>query len=540
MQICSRAPARSLLLLFAVLAALALAACGDDDSGGTEGPDPATVTPADAPLYFDAVIRPEGDQKDGINEALSKLTGEEDPGGFITSQLESELSDEGVSYSDDIEPWLGSTAGGFVSEITSAGDGEGAVAVAVTDEDAARDAIDKLATDSDEELSDETYEGVAYKLEAGSDSAAGIVGDFLVAGTKGGFEAAVDASNGDSLADDSAATDALDSSVENSLFRTYVDGAALYDLAVASDAFSKQDLESLPKDQLDALGDSPVVFSGALSADDATLEFSGPAVDGEGGTEIVGSLPSEAWLAFGVPRLGDAIAAGYETFVQGFEAGFEATGPQGFETPDIDAELRDALGLDIARDFGWAGDLGFFVQGTSVLGLGGGLVIETDDEQAAADAVDRLRSTLAKQRGIQISDTADGFELSTRSAPVGAEVAVTDGKVVVAGAGITVDEILAPSETLADSEEFGTASDALGEGVEAAIYLDFGAISSLVESSGQAGADPSIGQALAILDSLTYLVAGNGTDGDRSIGRIVLGIGEGGDSGSGAAASIAP
>lgn len=544
MQICAHNPLRSTSLLLALLAALVLAACGDDDSGGSAGPDPATVTPAGVPFYADAVVRPEGDQQEGVNEALGKLTGEEDPGAFIRSLLEAELEEEGVSYSEDIEPWLGSTAGGFITELSPDGESaEGAVAIAFTDEGAAQDAIDKLVESSDDPAEEQTYEGVAYKSDG--EGAAGIVGDFLVAGTRSGFEGAVDASNGDSLADDGAVSEALDSSVEESLFRAYVEGASLVELTTASGVLDKRDLKSIPEDQLAALEEGPIVFSGALTADDATFEASGPAMEagGSGAGELVSSLPSGAWLAFGVPMLGDAIEAGYESFLKGFEAGFEAAGPSelfGGQAPDIDAEVRDATGLDIARDFRWAGDVALFIQGTSLFELGAGLVIETADQQAATDAVEKLRSTLSKERSLRISETPDGFQISSQDAPVGAEVAVTDGKVVVAGAGTTVDDVLSPAETLADSEGFGTASDVLGDGLDPAFYLDFGTIASLVESTGQAGADPLLGQALAALDSLTYLIAGQGTEEDRSVGRAVLGIGEGGGSSSGEAAAITP
>ena len=207
----------------------------------------------------------------------------------------------------------------------------------------------------------------------------------------------------------------------------------------------------------------------------------------------------------------------------------------GGELPDVQGELQQALGIDLSKDLAWIGDLGAFVKGSSLLGLGGGIVIETDDEQAANAALAKLRKALAGQRDLQISDTADGFQIS--AGPAGAEVAVSDGKVVVAIAGTTVDEVLSPSETLGDASGFQSASDALGSDLTTALYVDFPTIVGLAESSGQTG-DPSYQQAKPVLDALAYLVAGGGISDDRSIGRIVLGLQE--PSGDAPAAVIAP
>ena len=69
--------------------ALLVAGCG---GGGTTssftGPDPATLTPADTPLFAEAVVRPEGDQKEAVEAALSKLLATDDPGEFIIQRLD--------------------------------------------------------------------------------------------------------------------------------------------------------------------------------------------------------------------------------------------------------------------------------------------------------------------------------------------------------------------------------------------------------------------------------------------------------------------
>ena len=114
---------------------LVLASCGGDGGDGPSapvGPDPATLAPADAPLFAEGVVRPEGDQKEAIDSALSKLLATDDPGTFVVEQLDKALagSDAGVTYQDDIEPWLGEQAGFFLETFTE--DADGAAVVATT------------------------------------------------------------------------------------------------------------------------------------------------------------------------------------------------------------------------------------------------------------------------------------------------------------------------------------------------------------------------------------------------------------------------
>ena len=97
----------------AALACAAAALAGG--CGGDEPPDPATLAPPDAPLYVESIAKPEGDAKEALEGALSKLLNSDDPGGVIVDRLQNELDSEQteISYSEDIEPGLGERAGLF-------------------------------------------------------------------------------------------------------------------------------------------------------------------------------------------------------------------------------------------------------------------------------------------------------------------------------------------------------------------------------------------------------------------------------------------
>ena len=532
---------RPLSIAIALLAALVLAACGDEESGSSAidiGDGPATLVPADAPIYGEAVVKPEGDLESNVESALSKLLGVDDPGAMITDAIDSKLSaeDAGVTW-DEVDAWLGSRVGGFITDFSSES-GEGAAVIEVTDPEAAQATLDKLESSGDSgDLSEAEYEGITYKRDASDGGAYGFVEDFLVLGTEQGFKDAVDASAGESLADDEAAAEALESTSEGSLFSAIVDAGGVVDQLVESGQIREQDLGPY-KEQLDKVGDEPVVIAGGAEEDAFFFESSAPATEEAMVTDILASLPSDAWFAFGVADLGKVLQLSVDSFVQGFNS-TTADLPPSVELPDVPKEIEKQTGIDIERDLAWIGDVGGFVQGTSIFGLGGGLVIETDDEEAARAALDDLAQTLSRERSIDLRETPEGFEIQVQGAPVGAEVALRDGKVVLAAAGATVDDVLSPSETLDSNERFGTASEALGEDLTPLFFVDVPTIFELVDSTGQAPTDPEYQVAKPYLDAIDYIVAGGSSDGDRVISRFVLGVREA-ESSSGAAATLIP
>ena len=181
---------------------------------------------------------------------------------MLRDALDQELADSpdagGITFSDDVEPWLGARAGGFLSSYDPDTEmGEGAVAIATTDPDATQAFIDKaVEASSSTPPTDETYEGVDYKLNPADDSAVGVSGDFLVVGTEEGFKQAVDAGAGDSLADSDEASDALDAAPEDSILSGYVNTPAVIDLIESSGALAGPQLKQF-QDQIAGYSDAP-------------------------------------------------------------------------------------------------------------------------------------------------------------------------------------------------------------------------------------------------------------------------------------------
>ena len=93
----------------ALAAALLFAGCGGGGSSG-EG-DPATAVPADALFYAEAVVRPEGSQRDDALDAAGKVLRTDDPEARIRELLRDALDVDDFDYESELQPWLGERAG---------------------------------------------------------------------------------------------------------------------------------------------------------------------------------------------------------------------------------------------------------------------------------------------------------------------------------------------------------------------------------------------------------------------------------------------
>ncbi len=469
------------------------------------------MAPADAPLFAEGVVRSEGDRKEALDAALSKLLATDDPGAFVVERLDRALagSDAGLTYRDDIEPWLGEQAGFFLETFTE--DADGAAVVATTDPPAADRAIEKAARADAEPERRRSYEGVDYLLDRGG-TAAGVVGDFLVAGTEKGFRDAVDASKGESLAESGDFTAELGRAPDDRVGFVYADPRAILDALQGSGGLTTGSVAP----QLGALLSEPAAAWVSATADEVTLQASAAAGAAPSSPEspLLGDFPEGAWFAFAVPDAGQT----YGRLLDQVGAG------PGSGSPSIGGGLGFDLVSQVTR---WAGDIGGFVGGTSLFGLSGALVLETSDEQASARTLDQLRRALGKNPAVSVEPLTEGgehgFSLTPAGAPIQLQVAQRGDK-VVAGLADSVSDVFSPSSTLGDSDAFNSAADALGEDFAPVTFVDFVPLFQLVESFPQAQGDPDYRSAKPYLDHLDYLVLGGRRDQDRAEVRMVLGL----------------
>jgi hypothetical protein len=508
------------VLLALISLTLATAGCGGSTASG--GDDPASAVPANAAFYAEASVRPEGDLRDDALAAAGKVLRTQDPQAEIDELVAKAFAgseDPKLDYEKDVAPWLGEKVAIWgAANASSEEDFRGSVIATVTDEDEAQAAIDRAIEGSDETFSERSYKDVDYR--ASTDGAAGLVEGFAVFGTEPEVKKTIDAVKGDGLDAHDRFQKAMDGLEDDRLGSFYVDVRSLLDTALRQDPEAAAQLEQAKRlIAFDKIG--PV--AGAFMADgdrlamDATAEVPEGAfpaglgaLAGGGSTPLLGELPGDSWIAFGMPEFGPALQGIYQ----------QVAGALGGAA--IENQLRQELGLDLQQDvFSWIGDVALFARGTTEDTIEGGLVIEVTDPARARTAFGKLVG-LAQSRGgtsakpIEIPGAETAFEAAAPGAPKPVVAARSADRVVIALGRQAATDALGGGERLADSDTYGAAKSVLGD-VEPGFLLSMPAVLELVRSSGEADAD--FEQAEPYLEAFGVVAGGSSRDGDTARSR---------------------
>jgi hypothetical protein len=189
------------LAALSLLAALVVACGGGAASGDA---DPASAVPANAMLYAEVAIRPEGELREDALAAAGKVLSTQDPEGKMRELLDRALAESGDSdldYDRDIKPWLGERAAVWLStRLDDEGDPSGSVVVDVTNGEDAMGAIRRGAKEEGRTLTKGSHNGVDYEVDEDG-VAAGVVDDeLLLIGPEAEVKASIDAQKGFKLA----------------------------------------------------------------------------------------------------------------------------------------------------------------------------------------------------------------------------------------------------------------------------------------------------------------------------------------------------
>jgi hypothetical protein len=505
---------RKLILLLVVVSIAAFVAVGCGKEEAASGA--SSLAPATSVVYGEVTLKPEGDQKAAVDAIVSKFPGQGSAGDRLKELIDKALKDSraGISYQDDVEPWLGDEAAFFV---TGKNMEQNALLVAADDEDKARQALEKSA---EGKVTKKTYRDVEYLTDEADETNTGAVFDgFLVVGTEAGVKAAIDTSkDGSTLADSDDYGNATDDVSDDRLGLVYINSPQLLKdntnaAAGVPDNF-KRVFEKPTVVTVDADKDG-VAFEGSLpQATVDTLPFLGQ------GSELITQLPADSWLAMAQPDFDKTLDFFIES-AAGFAGGRDV----------VERQFKAATGLDLQKDvLDWMGDFGVFVRGTSLSDLDGALIIETSDEAASGRLIAALRK-LAESQADNPGDRVgpltapgggDGFTLVSRSFPKPLHLFQREGRVVLAyGDGAAADAVKA-RQPLGDSAPYSQAADSLGD-YDVSFYLAVAPILQLAEASG-AEADADWQKAKPYLEPLSALVGGTSGDGDglRSAFKLIV------------------
>ncbi|MDQ4143348.1 MAG: DUF3352 domain-containing protein [Actinomycetota bacterium] len=512
--------------------------------------DALSLVPEDSIGYFNVFLSPSTSQKQALEDLIAKTPYEnpEEAIDKLTSLVDEGLSEQGCTFEEDIDPWLGKQVAGFLSE---AGDGaenegEGAILVATDDADAALESLDECGDEVFQNAEDRTYEGTDYKFQEDG-GAVGVVESHLVIGTENAFKDVVDtAANGDSLEGSEKYEQATEPLTGDRVATFYLDSKALFSQLQEAGGLAPQELVAF-ESIYGMASDQPFSAALTLRSDAIVFEYAAGLPQGEAAeditsaakasltSDIVSQLPGGSWGAIGLGEFGQYIDKTLDLVSQ--------FGPGGREF--IEEQIERETGLSLSEDIlSWMGDLGIFVQGTSPTTVSGGVVIETKDAEASRTAIAALEK-LARREKAPVKDLGipgvEGFAIQDPFQPQPINVVAGDERVVIAYGDLATQQALESSTTLQEDETFNTAEAALGDGFTLSGYFEANAIQTLVEDSvlpSITTLDPTTGQPIPntdaqqtydddvkpFIDPLSFVAFGSRLDGDTTLARFIVGV----------------
>ena len=473
-------------------------------------------------MFIDVTVRPEGATKANIEKLAKELAGVDDLGDLIEAELESSASEDGEKFDleTEVEPWLGERVGLFLQEYENEDfEGYGAAIQAEDEEEAQQFVADQVEA-SDEPSEDGTYEGVDFKVE-GDETTVGVFDGFVVfVENEAIFKSMVDASGGESLAGESAFTDAMDNVPDESAADVFVDiGGLIEEAGNEIDSDTQAFLDSVGIEPREATAVASVVPGSDNVEIDLSSNLGGDNPPSGDASELLGSLPGTVVGAFAADEFG-----------QRFNEGIDKIDKEGIPGEVPPNQLKKTLkqaGVDLEAIAGSIGDVGVYVTGNSEKTLAGALVMEAEDETEAANAVSNIGLFLRKAgvSGVtKISEGATGF--SIRSPELGRQpvVVAAKGDRIVIGYGLAsaLSAFEEANKTLADSPAFQEAESALG-GTPITAFVDGPSALSLARAMVPAG-EEEFEEAEQYLRKLTYVAIGSEASGDLATAKLIVGV----------------
>jgi hypothetical protein len=509
-------------VLLAALVAALVAGCGGGSDDGGSGTDPASVALPGAPVFIDFTVQPEGEASENLDALAKQIAGIDNLGELIVTELESSASEDGeeLDFEKEIEPWLGERGGLFLQEYEDSDfEGYGA-AVQTTDEDAAREFVDKQIENGDEEATDGSYEGVDFKVQEDETTIGVFDGLVVFAEDEAIFKKMVDASSGESLGGESSYTDAVANVPGESVADVFVDvGGLIEESGDQIDSDTEVFLDTLGIEPKEATAVASLVPGSKQVEIDLSTDLSGDNPPSGDASELLGSLPGTAVAAFASDEFGKRFEEGIDQI--------DAEGIPGQVPPNQLKKTLKQAGIDLDSIASSLGDAGAYVTGNSENSLGGALVLETDDADQAKATVSNIGLFLrsAGTPGVtKITEGASGF--SVRSPELGRQpvVVAAKGSRIAIGYGLapTLSSFQDANKTLADTDAYNEALDALDD-TPIAMYVAGPAALKLAKALVPPG-EEEFEAAEEYLRKIDYLALGSEASGDLATAKLIVGL----------------
>jgi hypothetical protein len=515
-----------LLLLLTVAAAALAAGCGAGGDAGS-GDNPAALAPPRAPVFIEAAVRPEGELKSNVEALAESIAGIDDLGGLVVTELEQSAGDSGeeFDYAKEVEPWLGEKAGIFLDEYDGDDFSEYGIAVQTSDTDATQAFVDKQSKSDAGPAEDGSYEGVDYKIERDDGMTVGVIDDFLAfAEDERAFKAMVDASGGDSLANEQSFADSFDAASDGSFADVFVDIGELIEQSGGSvDPEAQQFLESAGINANEATAVASLVPGSDQVEIDVSSDLGGESPPTGDASDLLESLPASSVAAFASADFGKRFEEAIDQIDQN---GIPGEIPKG----QFKSGLKEA-GIDLEKVAGSIEDLGVFATGSSEGNIGGAAVLATKDAQEATNTVSNI-GLLLRGSGVPgvtaISGKASGFSIRSEDLGPRPLVIAAQGERIAVAYGLpAAREALADSsgQTLGDSAAYKEAVDSLG-GTPISGFVAGPAALKLASALIPADEKEGFLEAKPYLSKIDYLAIGSGASGELTTAKLIAGIGK--------------
>jgi hypothetical protein len=512
----------------------------------------AKMVPASDQLYATAYLDPGAEQKINLRDLLERfpaLQGK-NPVDKVDEALEQLLKPTGLSYAEDVKPWLGNQLA-VTGKLDDSGNPDVAVLISTSDDDkalATMHRLEGLSSNADITWSSTTYQGVDVRVgKSGSDSSNGALGGLgsnpayavvdhvLVVGSSlDRIQRVIDADQGTTsqLSGDPNFQKARDALPGEVLGMAYLNVGDLIDKAIPQ-LEAGLGFADLPPgcggDQVTKSLDAIRAFRGlALSATaetdglqfDAALAIDRSKLPSEAATAVAASDHQNAGLSF-TPK--DAFG------VIGFNgAGLLNTelGTFGKCSPKVDQQLQSLGVKDILSNL--SGDMAVEVSpGSDGGGVpGGALIAAVKDEAKMKTSLDRLATKLLAQGGQAggpvkpTSETYKGVTIESISQPGDQSIApawaVTNGVAIIATTPAEVKAAIDAhgGEGITSSANFQQAATHVDLNSGNLVYADISAILDAVETNVSSGGDAATEAILANVRPVKATILQSGLDGD--------------------------